>query len=437
MRCSQASGLYRLKQIFQHWCDTLYQQDEAIAPFGCHLIRAMKILLINDYGLLAGGAEVIVFSLAREFRRMGHHVMIFSSSAQPIPEPIMADELGFGTTSRWRTLVQAFNPAAALSLRRVLQRFQPDVVHLNLYLTQLSPLILRVLRGYPTIYYAQWCRSICPKGTRLLPNGQECANRPGLVCVQQGCIPLHDGAAFAVQAVLDHHWAPRQLNRVVAISHAVASELNQYGSQHLHGAQVIHPGTRVVGQRKELSVHPSIVMAGRLIREKGADVLINAFRKLVVHHPKAQLQIFGDGPARTSLESLVAKLDLFGNVHFNGRADQVELFSALSHAWVMVVPSVWAEPFGMVSVEAQMQGVAVVASDVGGLAETVQDGHTGFLVPPGNDDALAHRLLSICNNPRTALRLGMNAHDFARGGFSLTRFASDMERTYLEVANTK
>lgn len=397
----------------------------------------MKILLINDYGYIAGGAETIVFLLAEGLRQKGHQVMVFSSSVQSIQARFLADDKGFGTTSRWRTLVQSFNPPAALSLKRLLRYFQPDVVHLNLYLTQLSPLILRVLRGYPTIYYAQWYRSICPRGTRLLPNGRQCCNKPGSVCVQQKCLPFYDGIALAAQATLDHCWAPRQFNKVLAISRAVATQLNQYGSPHLHGAQVIYPGAKIAVPRDQLSQCPSIVMAGRLTPEKGTHVLIQAFRQLVAHHPEAKLQIYGDGPARAGLESLVVNLNLVGHVHFHGYADQGENLSALRNAWALVVPSLWAEPFGMVSVEAQMQGVPVVASNVGGLKETIQDGLTGYLVPPGNDNELALRLLSICNSRKRVAAMGINAHHFAISSFSITRFVDDMERVCIEVAERK
>jgi glycogen synthase len=120
----------------------------------------MRILLVNDHGTRVGGAEVIVFSLRDALRARGHEVRVFSSSAREHGDPIEADATGFGTTSRWRTLVQSVNPRAARSFRDEIARFRPDVVHVHLYQTQLSPLILGELGGgldgVPAVCYAQW-----------------------------------------------------------------------------------------------------------------------------------------------------------------------------------------------------------------------------------------------------------------------------------------
>ena len=69
----------------------------------------MKILLVNDYGSLDGGAEVIVFGLRDALRVRGHDVRVFASSAGAVDRPALADDLAFGTTSRWRTLLQCAN----------------------------------------------------------------------------------------------------------------------------------------------------------------------------------------------------------------------------------------------------------------------------------------------------------------------------------------
>src|SRR4029453_10937072 len=74
-----------------------------------------------------------------------------TSRAQPLPLPIESDYVCFGTTSRMRGAVQALNPWAAQTLRRVLAGFDPDIVHVRMFLTQLSPLILPEPRGRPSL----------------------------------------------------------------------------------------------------------------------------------------------------------------------------------------------------------------------------------------------------------------------------------------------
>lgn len=393
-------------------------------------LSLMRVLLLTDYGFLAGGAEVIVYSMRDVLRQRGHDVKILTSSAGDANNRIFADEVCFGSTSRWRTLLQCANPLSACRLRSVLHKFRPDVVHVSLYLTQLSPLILRELLEIPTVYYAQWYRAICPLGTRTLPDGKPCHHYQGNACYKQRCLPLRDHLPLTLQRRLDHHWAPQALNQVIAISHAVAAELNLYGPPHLQAPIVMHPGTAVVEPRGEMDLQPNLISAGRLVPEKGVDVLIHAFALLSEKYPTALLRILGDGPARASLEELAARLDVSDRVEFLGHCSHSETLKWIRNAWCVCVPSVWREPFGMIALEAQMHGVAVVASEIGGLAEILLDGKTGYYVGPGDVDSLAQKLDSLISNPVKSFVMGKAAHRSARDRFSLERFVVDCEAVF-------
>ena len=87
-------------------------------------------------------------------------------------------------------LVEAANVSAFLALRRALAEFLPDVVHVRMFLTQLSPLILPLLRGVPSLYHAAIYESVCPMGTKLLPDRSACGVRAGRVCLREGCAPF-------------------------------------------------------------------------------------------------------------------------------------------------------------------------------------------------------------------------------------------------------
>src|SRR4051812_27676548 len=113
----------------------------------------MKILYVHDYDEPTGGAEMLMFRLRDAMRARGHDARLFASSAGLATTASgTADDHGFGTKSCFRGLVKAANPMAAVSLRRVLRTFRPDVVHVGMFLTQLSPLILPFLRDVPSVY---------------------------------------------------------------------------------------------------------------------------------------------------------------------------------------------------------------------------------------------------------------------------------------------
>jgi glycosyltransferase involved in cell wall biosynthesis len=394
----------------------------------------MKILLINDYGYEAGGAEVIIYTLRDALRARGHEVRVFASTASDGVLPLRADDLCHGTLDEGRTSLQCMNLSAYKRLRDVIRSFRPDVVHVNLYLTQLSPFILRALGRVPTIYYAQWYRAICPIGTRQLATGERCRLPIGITCLKQGCIPRHYWPRLMAQMAINRAWFGR-FNRVTAISRAVAHRLEELGGSVMRHVDVVYPGTvwHPARTQEEMAPTGTIVCAGRLVPEKGVDVLIRAFGLIQSHHQDSRLHIVGDGPMRASLMALTDRLGLAGCVEFRGHLSQAETSAVIREAWCLCVPSLWEEPFGMIAAEAQMQGVPVIASSAGGLAEIIEEGSTGFLVPSGNVDALAHRLQIIISNRQWAIELGSQSHKRAAELFSAEAFARRFEDSYHQV----
>jgi glycosyltransferase involved in cell wall biosynthesis len=182
------------------------------------------------------------------------------------------------------------------------------------------------------------------------------------------------------------------------------------------------------------------VFAGRLVQEKGVEVLLRAFAVVVEQNPDARLLIAGDGPERATLHALAARLDITSHVALLGHRTLMELEREFATAWVQVVPSLWAEPFGNVAVEAMMRGTAVVASRAGGLAEIVEDNISGILVPPGDSAALADALLLLFRKREMAEQMGKKGREIALSRFGEERFVGRFLGLYerlLQEGNTK
>ena len=105
----------------------------------------------------------------------------------------------------------------------------------------------------------------------------------------------------------------------------------------------------------------------------------------------------GDGPERARLEALARSLGLEATVQFVGSVPREQIEAELVAPWALVAPSTWAEPLGLTALEAIVRGVPVVASAVGGFAETVQPGVSGLLFPNGDEHALADRLAELAS----------------------------------------
>ncbi|MEM9923669.1 MAG: glycosyltransferase family 4 protein [Cyanobacteria bacterium P01_D01_bin.50] len=393
----------------------------------------MKILLVNDYGTPTGGAELLNIGWRDGLKKKGHDARLFASSARPLGAENLADYECFGTLSSFRILLQTLNPWAWLKLRKVLTEFQPDVVHVTIALTQLSPLIFPLLKNVPAVYNAQWYRSICPVGTKILPNGASCQFSMGTVCYRHNCLPLQDWLLLTVQKFFIGRWF-NVFDKIVAASEAVKQRLSTAG---MESVDVIWNGIPTSQNRPPLTSPPTVVFAGRLVWEKGVDILIEAFAKVQQQIPEAKLLIAGDGLERNSLESQVNKLKIKSHVSFLGHIDRTTLESVFAQAWVQVIPSRWAEPFGLVAAEAQMRGTAVIASNSGGLAEIVSHGKTGFLVPPNNADVLAEHLLTILQDKQLAEKLGKLGRKIAIENFSEDACVNKFIDLYEQLLNHK
>ena len=287
-----------------------------------------------------------------------------------------ADDLCFGTTSALRTPLQAANPSALLRLRRVLERFRPDIVHVRLFLTQLSPLILPALRAVPSVWHVVWYQAVCPRGTLLMPDGRDCDHRPGLACKRAvGGRAL--GPALLQRALLRR--GVGAFTRTITVSDACRDRLVTGG---LPVAQVLRNGVEEGPARPPLADPPTVAFAGRLVWEKGADVLLRAFAAVDV--PDARLIVAGDGPERPRLDALARELGVAGRVELTGTLGRDALEQRLGRAWVHAMPGRWVEPFGNAGAEALMRGTALVASAPGGAAELVAESGAGAVVDRGD-----------------------------------------------------
>ena len=374
----------------------------------------MKVLLVNDYAITKGGANIYLLALRDWLRQRGHDARLFATYARSDRGRTLADYECFGTTSRFRTFLQATNPWAFWGLRRVLAEFQPDVVHVRMFLGQLSPLILPLLRHIPSLYHIAIYEAICPSATKMLPDRSPCHSSPGMVCYRSHCLPLRAMLPQMLRMKLWQRWH-EALRLIIANSEAVRSRLVAEG---IRPAEVIWNGIPIQPSRPPLSFPPTVAFAGRLVQEKGVDVLLKAFAKVVGQVPEARLLLAGEGPQQEHLRGLIAKLGLSTNVSMLGHIPRRELEQHFAPAWVQAVPSIREETFGLVAAEAMMRGTAVVASSSGGLTEIVQNGQTGFLVPPGGVNGMAEALLHLLEDRDLAEQMGKSAREFALRHFT-------------------
>ncbi len=145
-----------------------------------------------------------------------------------------------------------------------------------------------------------------------------------------------------------------------------------------------------------------ILFLGRLVYQKGVNVLIGAMPRVLAECPDTKLVIVGEGPMRLQLEQDAFLLGVAEHVVFTGYLDDYTVRCLLKAADVLVMPSIY-EPFGIVALEAMAARVPVVASDVGGISELINDGE-GLKVPPDNSYALADAIVAVLTGEDDVVR---------------------------------
>jgi D-inositol-3-phosphate glycosyltransferase len=358
-------------------------------------------------GKETGGMNVYVRELSRALGRMGLEVDVFTRSQNPaIPRVV---DLGEGA----RVIHVAAGPEAPLSrplIHRHLEEFQEgieawriargldyDLVHAHYWLSGALGLALRERWAVPVVQMFHTLARLKNEAART-PEEREPELR---VAEEARIVELADrivAASPVEQEYLARHYGVDR-SRIAVIPCGVDTELFRPGSQaEARAALGLAPG-------------PVVLWAGRIAPVKGLDTLLDAVARLRDRGRALQVLIVG-GDADEPLDSheaelrrRVGQLRLGDHVRFVGARTQPVLRTYYVAADITVLPSYY-ESFGMVALEAMACASPVIASRVGGLATTVRDGVTGYLVADGDADALAARIESLLGDADLRWRLG-------------------------------
>jgi glycosyltransferase involved in cell wall biosynthesis len=174
-----------------------------------------------------------------------------------------------------------------------------------------------------------------------------------------------------------------------------------------------------------------VVFAGRIVRTKGVGVLIRAARDV-----DAEFVLCGDGRELGATQELARRLGVEERVRFTGWLDAGRLATELAEASVVVMPSVWPEPFGLVGIEAFAAGRPAVASATGGIGDWLTDGVSGLTVPPASTRALASALNELLEDPERQQRMGLAGKDMVAARFSRERHVAALLDLYGAARST-
>ena len=222
--------------------------------------------------------------------------------------------------------------------------------------------------------------------------------------------------------------AYRAAHRVVANAAAAARQLQLEGVD-AAAVTVIPNGIVIEGPPAGAASQaaPIVITVANLRAGKGHDVLLRAAAQVVAAHPAVRFQFVGDGPLRGALEAQARELGIAAQVEFLGHRDDVN--ALLRRSTVFAFPSLM-EAFPNGVMEAMAVGLPVVASNVGGIPELVDDGRNGLLVPAGDADGLASVINRLLGDPVQARIWGDAARQTIAAGYSFERMTRAFEGLY-------
>jgi glycosyltransferase involved in cell wall biosynthesis len=382
----------------------------------------VRLIELTDlYPPAIGGLERFVALLSEGLASRGHEVHVVTSA---VPGSPAAERTAGVTVHRLPLLYQRLAPRLSLDAARpfhppapdplfrprlaeVVEEVRPDVIHAHAW--SVFSCLARTFPRTPVMVTAHDYGLACARKSLVDRSGASCSGPSWRRCGP--CAAAQYGAAkgsvLAAASLTSRHLL-RRVTTVTAVSDYVAERLSPILSQVTN--QPVRTLHSFVPDRLYESgwetTRPDFLPAddgyllyvGQLSRHKGADVLIEAYRRLQA--PPPLIMLGTPHPTAPAPESLPAGVTMRTSVAHGS------VIAAMVRAACVVVPSVWPDPLPMTVSEAQNCGVPVIASAVGGIPEQVLDGRTGWLVPAGDDRALAGRLAELLASGERARALG-------------------------------
>lgn len=392
----------------------------------------MKILLVhNEYGKYSG-EEAVVDKMASIFGSLGHEVAQLRMSTAGVRDSISGKARGF--------ISGIWCPLGVRAMREAIERERPDAVNVHNLYPFISPAALRECRkaGVPVIMTIHNFRLICPTGL-FMRNGAPCE-----LCLERGdewgCVrhncehSMLKSAGYAARnavARIRRHYMDC-VDRFACITDFQRRKLTQAGFEPERLVLIPNP-MDIDADRPETDMLPDnsdgsyVAFCGRISREKGIDLIIEAARR----NPDIPFRLAGAVADESLIESIPA------NIRLEGYLSGKDLESFYRNARFMVMASRWYEGFPMAILEAARHRKATVGPDHGGFSEIIGKGESriGSLFTPGDADSLENEIRTLWNHPSLARTLGNAANDKLRREYSTPVIAAKWAALLESLAN--
>lgn len=382
----------------------------------------MNILQVNKFFYVKGGAARYFIELSKLLKNQGHNVAFMSTTDQRKQSKIQRkwgdnfiDYLSI-SDMKWKYLHYYiprifFSPKCNQIISEIINKYKINLVHIHNIYHQISPSIIWVCKknNLPLISSIHDYHLISINN-HLFHDGKICEiTKPNKF--YKGFIHkcFNNSYFYTLVEIIEKYfnlilpWERKRVDIYIAPSKFMQNKLIEYGIP----SEKIRYLTHFVNYQEYKPVYRDknyVLYFGRLSAEKGLDFLINTVSK----RPKIKLKIAGTGSEEKRLRNLVRNKKI-KNVQFLGFKNGNLLKKIIQECRFTVLPSLWYEVFGLSILESFASGKPVLASDIGGIPEVVENGYNGFLFKPGDSNNLLNQLDRLWENLSLTRKLGIQA----------------------------
>jgi len=371
-----------------------------------------SVLLCSDYlPPYPGGVEVVVEKLSTQLADQNVDVTIFTLDSGDEPQLVNSDRIRVHRASTIDLtevigLQSQFSPASFTELHSLIETVDPDIVHIHnrFFFTSLTTATLNALNQIDAPLIA----------TLHLGKLDEVGGLSGLV------------ARVYEQTVARAIFS--QCDRIITVSEAVANHAQSIGISS-DSISVVPNGVdpNEFSPSSKTDSGPSVLFVGRLIQNKGPQILLEAAPKVINSCPETEFSFVGTGPLEESLQSRAQELGISENVHFKGYVESVAV--EMKSADVFCRPST-SEGMPLTLLEAMASALPAVVTPVAGVPEIVEDGQSGILVPTEDPDSTADNIITLLKNPFLRETIGTTARDYVVQEHSWDRRTERIKQIY-------
>ena len=344
-----------------------------------------------------GGEDVVFSNEKKLLESNGNLVIQFIKKNNDISNYCFLKKVSLINSSVW-------SKKSFLEIKEAINTYKPDICHIHNTLTLITPSVYYACKemGVPVVQTLHNYRLMC-SNAYLFRNGkvcEECIGKSLYHSVKYGCYRNSRLQTFVLARTVE--WNKKQGTWNNLIDAYIA--LTEFSKQKFIEGGL--PENKIFVKPNFLFEDPNyseknggfFLFAGRLDVTKGFNVLIKAAEKL----PDVKFKVAGDGILRSNLDGVL-------NIEYLGQLNRNDLILELKKSGAIIFPSVWYESMPMTIIESFACGKPVIASNLGAMAELIENGKTGLFFEPGNVDDLVKKILWAKNNPEKMKEMGLNA----------------------------